>query len=70
YFLPGDIKLPRPFRPPQIALPRPFRPPPTTLLTFVRTFDVEILSLTDILRSNITLEMQNGLRDLQMRSWM
>src|SRR5215469_1840933 len=38
YFLPGDIKLPRPLRPPPIALPSPFKPPPTTLLAFVRTF--------------------------------
>ena len=48
YFLPGDIKLPRPFRPPLIALPRPFKPPPTTLLTFVRTFD-DVLPAFDIL---------------------
>ena len=38
YFLPGDIKLPRPLRPAPIVLPSPFKPPPTTLLAFVRTF--------------------------------
>src|SRR5215467_9297879 len=38
YFLPGDIKLPKPLRPAPTALPSPFKPLPTTLLAFVRTF--------------------------------
>jgi hypothetical protein len=33
YFLPGDIKLPRPFRPPPTALLRLLRTPPPTFVT-------------------------------------